>query len=204
MDARNIPQPMRPHGLQGRLFGFLMERLSATNYRWVVAQLKPRKPKRYLEIGFGTGKLAQMVARKLRPQRIAGVDPAPLMVATARKKLGWMARKIAIALEQGDDTHLATLEGPFDAIVATHCFQFWADPAATLARIHALLAPDGILVLVLRQHITARVAPFIPNPITRSGDELAGIGTALRLAGFRIVADERFKTNSQGLAAVKA
>lgn len=204
MADRDLPQAMRPKGTVGRIFGVLMEWLSAANYRWVAAQLKPRKPKRYLEIGFGTGKLAQMVARKLRPQRLVGVDPSPLMVDTARRKLRGPARKIEIVLEEGDDTRLATLEGPFDAVVATHSFQFWSDPVATLARIHGLLSPGGVLVLVLRPHITARVAPFIPNPITKTGHEREGTHRALEQAGFRVVKDETLKTGSFGLVAEKS
>jgi len=204
LPERDFPQPMRPHGAAGVVFGFVMERLSATNYRWVVAQLKPGKPRTYLEIGFGTGALAKLVARTLKPERIAGVDPSPLMLRTAQKKLRRYARKTKIELRDGDDTALAAMTGPFDAVVATHSFQFWSDPVTTLLRIRALLSPHGLLVLVLRPHISGPVMKVIPNPITRTGDEIGGVRRALADAGFRIVADETLKTGSQGIAAVRA
>ena len=188
----------------GVVFGFIMEQLSASNYRWVVAQLKPVKPKSYLEIGFGTGALAKLVAQKLKPERIAGVDPSPLMLRTTQKKLRRFARKTKIDLREGDDTALAAMSGPFDAIVATHSFQFWSDPVTTLARIRALLSPNGRLVLALRPHISGPVMKVIPNPITKTGDELGGVRRALAEAGFRIVADETLKTGSFGIAAVRA
>jgi len=199
-----LPQPMRPHGAVGVVFGFLMERLSASHYRWVVAQLKPVKPKAYLEIGFGTGALAKRVAQKLKPGRIAGVDPSPLMLRTARKKLRRFERKMKVELCEGDDTALAAMSGPFDAIVATHSFQFWSDPTATLARIRALLSPGGRFVLVLRPHISGHVMKVIPNPITKSGDEAGGVRRALVEAGFRIIADETLKTGSQGITSARA
>ena len=43
MDDRDLPQPMRPHGFAGRIFGVVMQWLSAPNYRWVVQQLRADK-----------------------------------------------------------------------------------------------------------------------------------------------------------------
>lgn len=202
--SERMPQPMRPTGFVGRIFGFIMERLSEPNYRWVMRQLAAVKPKAYLEIGFGTGRLAELVAQKFKPTRIVGLDPSELMVKTTRKKLKRFARKIDLSLTQGDNTMLGTLAGPFDAVVATHSFQFWSEPLATLAQIHALLALKGVLVLVLRKHFSKSVIPWLPNPISRSGDELGGTRKALVDCGYRIVADETLKTGSFGIVAIRA
>ena len=203
MSARNVSQAMQPRGLAGRIFGVLMERLSASNYAWVVGALKAHKPKSYLEIGFGTGKLLQLVARKLRPQKLVGIDPSELMVETARKRLRGPARKISIELKLGDDMLLETIDGPLDAIAATHSFQFWSDPEKTLARIHMILADNGLLVLVLRKHAAHSTTSSIPNPISKSGDELGGTRKALAMAGFHITTDEELKTGSHGIVAIK-
>ncbi len=196
------PQPMRPRGLQGRVFGLLMERLSASNYAWVVQHLEAAKPASFLEIGFGTGQLLALVARRLKPQKITGIDPSPLMVKTAEKKLRRFAKTSVVKLREGDDTLLTALAGPFDAAAALHSFQFWSAPATTLACIHALLPQQGLFVLVLRPH--GEGAPtWLPNPITRSGDELAGARKALAEAGLRIAVDEPLKTGSRGIVAVR-
>lgn len=199
-----IPQPMRPHGFVGRIFGIVMERLSEPNYRWVLRQFAHDKPRSYLEIGFGTGRLAELVAKKFRPRRIAGIDPSELMLKTAQKRLRRFARKIDVALALGDNTMLASLAGPFDAIVATHSFQFWSMPDTTLAQIREMLSPAGRLVLVLRRHISPGVVPWIANPISKSGDELSGTRKALAAAGLRIVTDETLKTGSHGIVATIA
>lgn len=200
MPDRRPPQPMLPSGFRGRIFGWLMERLAAGNYRWVIAQLRPILPKRYLEIGFGTGRLAEMVAKTFQPQRIAGVDPSELMLRTAARKLRRFRTNLTLDLALGDANALPN--GPFDAIVASHTFQFWSDPTATLARLGGLLAPGGRLVFVIRRHISSGVWDWIPNPITRSGDELGGLQAALAQAGFRVVIDETLKSGSQGIVAV--
>ena len=182
------------------MFGIAMEWLAGPNYRWVIAQLVPIKPQSYLEIGFGTGRLAKMAARRFRPARICGVDPSELMLATAQRRLQRFARKHAVELRLGDDTLLAEWpDGQFDAIVASHSFQFWSDPALTLSRLRARLAPEGRLVLVIRRRVSKRVLKWIPNPISKSGDELGELCEALSTAGFRILRDERLRTGSQGI-----
>jgi ubiquinone/menaquinone biosynthesis C-methylase UbiE len=201
LEGRDVAQ--RPHGTTDRVFGFLMERISAPNYRWVLAQLTGMRPQSYLEIGFGAGELAQLVARKLQPARLVGVDPSELMVRSARRKLEPFADFTRIELLHGDDTLIASLGGPFDAIVATHSFQFWRNPMATLARIHALIGPDGLLILVLRKHKASKVPKWVPNPITRNGHELTGARQALADAGFLIIADKKLRTGSTGLIAIK-
>src|SRR5690242_15590062 len=182
-DTRKLPQPMRPSGFGGRIFGVAMELLSASNYRWVVKQLEPVAPRIYLEIGFGTGKQAQLVASRFRPAHIYGVDPSELMLATARKHLARFSPATSIDLRLGDDALLATWPpGPIDAVAASHSWQFWADPTTTLARIRALLAPTGRFVMVIRRDKSRAVMDWLPNAISKGHDELAGLRAALTAA----------------------
>lgn len=202
MAMKHPPQPMLPRGFMGRVFGWLMERLAAGNYRWAIAQLQPVQPRSYLEIGFGTGRLAEMVVRTFKPVRLAGVDPSDLMLATALKRLQRFASGTRIEIGPGDANALP--DGPFDAIVASHTFQFWSDPVATLSRIHDLLGPNGRLVFVIRSDKSRQAMDWLPNPISRSGDELGGLRNALAAAGFRLLADENLPSGSQGMVAATA
>ena len=197
---------MLPHGFAGRVFGFVMERVAASNYRWTVDQLAPFKPRTYLEIGFGTGKLAQTVARELRPNILCAVDPSELMLAKATRRLQPFLKTMEVDLRLGDDRDLPWADRSFDAIVASHSFQFWSDPVTTLRKISRLITIDGHLVLVLRSHrdVSTRTQGWIPNPITNSGDELGGVRQALTDSGFRVVRDEKLRTGSQGIIAVCA
>jgi len=204
-DGLKFPQPMRPSGFGGRIFGYLMEWFAAPNYRWVMAQLEPAAPRYYLEIGFGTGRLAQLVANRFAPVLLCGVDPSELMCATAMRRLHRFEAQSKLHLRLGDDTLLANWpDRAFDAIVASHSFQFWSDPATTFSRLRARLTPTGRLILVVRRHISKDVMGWIPNPITKSADELGGLRSALSAAGFRIVRDEKLKTGSHGIVAVCA
>ena len=198
--AKRLPQAMRPSGRVGRIFGFVMARLNGDAYRWTVEQLRPVQPRSLLEIGFGTGHLLRLAIKSLKLERAAGVDPSELMVETARKRLRRLAKKTSVDIRQGDDTDLP--DGPFDAIAALHSFQFWSEPEAALARIRAQLASGGRLVLVLRTHGPKNVPKWIPNPLSRSGNEIAVTCRALERAGFAVVGLKGLSRTSQGIIAV--
>ena len=200
------PQPMLPHGFAGSVFGMLMERVAAPNYRWVVEQLSRTKPRTYLEIGFGTGKLAELIARDLAPSCLCGVDPSELMYDKAARRLHRFEKKIEIDLRLGNADDLPWAQHSFDAIVASHSFQFWSDPLETLSSLRKLISPAGRLVFVVRDHarISRGTRKWIPNPITKSGKELDGLRRALHDAGFIVLNDEKLRTGSQGVVAACA
>src|SRR6185312_7473266 len=102
----------------------------------------------------------------------------------ARKRLKRCAKKTALTVAQGDDTSLP--DGPFDAIAALHSFQFWADPDAGLKRVHDRLAPGGRFVLVLRMHGGRKAPKWLPNPLSRSSNEIAAACDALERAGLSV------------------
>jgi SAM-dependent methyltransferase len=196
--AKRLPQAMRPSGRTGKIFGFIMARLNSDAYRWTVEQLRPVRPKSFLEIGFGTGHLVAQSIKALKLERAAGVDPSELMVETTQKRLRRFAKKTALDIRQGDDTSLP--DGAFDAIAALHSFQFWSDPDGALARIRARLAPEGRFILVLRIH-TRRTARRVPNPLSRAGNEIAAACDALERAGFAVTGMQGISKTSQGIIA---
>ena len=196
MGSKKVSQAQHPKGRAGRIFGWLMGRMNRPAYVWTIEQLRAVKPKSYLEVGFGTGHLEQLVAEELKPEKLAGVDPSPLMVETATKRLR-RYRDIKIELAQGDDAHLPK-DGPYDAIAALHSFQFWPKPAETLTDIRSLLAPGGKFVMVLRLHGRRK---RLPNPLSRGRGEVSAACRALQDAGFTILAMRGISKKSHGIVA---
>lgn len=194
---KRLPQAMRPSGRKGRIFGWLVARRNRPAYRWTIAQLAPLAPGSLLEIGFGTGHLLEAAIRQQGVKRIAGRDPSELMVETAQKRLRRLHKTANIDIAIGDDTALP--DGPYDAIVSLHAFQFWADPKATLAKLRTMLRPGGRLILVLRRHGSRRAARKLPNPISRGGDEIAATCAAAEAAGFTLVGMGGISKHSHGL-----
>lgn len=180
---------MRPAGLVGRVFGVAMEWLNASAYRLSLDMLDLKLHESVLEIGFGTGRLVEMLAEYVRDGRVAGVDPTETMVEVAHKRRRVRAAADRIELRLGDATDLPWASETFDATVALHCFQFWPEPANDLKEIHRVLRPGGRLAIILRNH-GRRPPAWLPNPISRSSDEIAGARACLIDAGFELDAPE--------------
>lgn len=196
-----MSQAMRPHGVIGRLFAALMERMNEGAYQWTVDRLHVRQPKSFYEIGFGTGRLLELAAGKLLVQRLRGVDPSDLMVDMASKRLRKFAPRCEIDVRAGDNRSAFWRDEKFDAIAALHSFQFWSNPAETLTNLRGQLAPNGSLILILRSH--GRNPPsWLPNPISRSRDEVSSVRAALSNARFAIAFEESIDRASHGLFAV--
>ena len=123
------------------------------------------------------------------------------MLDQARARLKKFNNKTTIDLRLGDDTSKFWPDLQFDAIVALHSFQFWENPAATLARLRRQLSTEGRLVIVLRRH-DKRKPDWLPNPISRSADEVGGTKAALVTAGFSIRHDEALDSGSYGLVSI--
>lgn len=200
MTETNLSQAMRPHGLLGRIFAALMERMNEGSYRWAINRLQDAPPKSLYEIGFGTGRFLELAASKLKVRRLRGVDPAELMVAMAARRLRKHAKSCEVDVRAGDDTAAYWPTEAFEAVAAIHSFQFWSDPANTLTRLRTQLAPQGKLVLILRNH--GRNPPaWLPNPISRSGREVENTKAALAAVRFALLADKRIDSASHGLVA---
>jgi ubiquinone/menaquinone biosynthesis C-methylase UbiE len=99
-------------------------------------------PARVLDVGCGTGALLRRLAARLPGEAdLAGVDPAPQMLAEARKRLD------GVRLEQAAAEHLPFADASFDLVVSAMSFDHWADQELGLAECARVLRPDGCLVL---------------------------------------------------------
>jgi SAM-dependent methyltransferase len=94
-----------------------------------------------VDLGCGTGLLAAAAASEAR--RVVGVDPSPAMLEVARRRSGtieWVEAGFLTYEHEGDAPQLVHSRHALH-----HLPDFWKGVA--LARIHELLAPDGVLVL---------------------------------------------------------
>jgi SAM-dependent methyltransferase len=174
------PQAMQPHGLTGRLFGTLMERINRPAYERAAILLDLPPAGRFLEVGFGTGRLIEMLARRMPHGHFAGIDASKLMVETARRRLKTMEADI----RQGTAEMLPWDSASFDGAAALHCFQFWPDPVQVLAEIRRVLRRDGRFVLILRDHSRRADIDWLPNPWSRSRNEIQEALMLLDRTGF--------------------
>ena len=111
----------------------LLERLAAV-------EEEPESVRTVLDVGCGTGILTEKLLARYPRARCIAVDLAEEMLAVARERLGssrvwWVCADI----EQWAP------DEPVDRIVSNATFQWLTDPAGTLQRLAARLAPGGML-----------------------------------------------------------
>jgi ubiquinone/menaquinone biosynthesis C-methylase UbiE len=177
------PQAQRPHGFWGGVRAWLMDRRNAESYDATLARLDVRADEHILEIGFGTGRLLKKLARSTPAGYVAGLDPSELMLHKAENRT-WRFRKDGrLELKWGEAEALPWPDQSFDKVAALDCFQFWPDPAKAMAEVRRVLKPGGLFVLVLRRR--QRKGPkWLPNPISRMGQETMGAYQLVTAAGF--------------------
>lgn len=179
-DPRHLA--MQPEGIAGRTFGKVMEALNAGAYLLACELLAPLTGARVLEIGFGTGRLLEIMLAT-GADEVLGVDPSPTMLAMAQARRALEHARDKVQLRLGVDSDLGWIGGPLDAAAAVNSFQFWKQPDVTLGRLYALLAPGGRLALVLRDH--GRGGPeWLPNPLSRAPGEAEAALALIQCAGF--------------------
>jgi ubiquinone/menaquinone biosynthesis C-methylase UbiE len=178
--------PQNPSGFTGKLFGKLMEWTNANAYQKALQVLSPSDNERFLEIGFGTGRFAEMLLSTTSATFVAGVDPTKTMVKTAINRLIKRGLGDRIDLRQGTDDSLPWGDNQFDAIVAIHSFQFWQDPNRSLIEIGRVIRPQGRIAIVLRDHFS-RAPEWLPNPISRSGREVESAISLLEKYGYKTI-----------------
>lgn len=193
---------MRPEGWAGRVFGQLMEWLNRPAYAAATRLLAPRDGERFLEIGFGTGRLVELLLDAGPNVMVCGVDPTPTMLEVASQRPAVVAARSRVELRQGKDSPLPWQNDFFDGVAALHSFQFWSEPTVSIHEIHRVLRPGGRLLLILRDH-SRNPRDWLPNPLSRSGAELELAEELLQTSGFEVTL-ESLAGSSQVILASKA
>ncbi|WP_330300614.1 class I SAM-dependent methyltransferase [Streptomyces sp. NBC_00503] len=102
-----------------------------------------------LDIGCGRGTSSLVIAERLRPQRVVGLDAAPSLLAHARERANELP-DIALEFLEGDFHALPLPAGSCDVAVAAFCLYHSPQPKDVVAEITRVLAPGGLAVLVTK------------------------------------------------------
>ena len=138
-----------------------------------LAATAPGAAPRVLDLGAGTGLLAEQVLRRLPAARLTLLDFSEPMLAQARARFA--GGRAEVALRLGDHA-AAELGGPWDAIVSALSIHHLPDPEKRrlCARAFAALAPGGIFVNA--DNVTAE------DPAVQARDRAAWVA-AIRASG---------------------
>lgn len=122
-----------------------VQRLTAGRLAARIAALPLPPAPRILEIGCGTGFLTRALDQRLPQAQWLVTDLAPEMVGWCRARPETDPARQRFLVMDGERPCLAPVTG-FDLICSSLALQWFAEPAAALERLAALLAPGGWLV----------------------------------------------------------
>ena len=125
-------------GTAPRDWAQLAERENEPLYERVLDAAAVRDGTRLLDVGCGSGLLAELAAA--RGSQVAGVDITPELLAIARERVP------AGDFRDADMSVLPFPDGSFDAVTGVNSFQFAPDPAQAFAAAAQVLRPGGRLV----------------------------------------------------------
>lgn len=179
LDRDVVGQGHYPRGAAGRVTGWVFAHRPSNRRRnrWVVEVLEVRPTDQVLEIGYGPGVAIAALVRA-GAGHVYGVDHSAVMRRQAAKRNRAAIRAGRVTLVEAPVHQLpATLDGPFDAILAVNSLGFWPDATEQLAKLRTRLAPDGRIAIVSQPRCHGATADTSRN----AADE---IGNLLRDAGF--------------------
>jgi arsenite methyltransferase len=164
----------------GRLMWWLNARANGTLFEAAGVRLGTRA----VEIGCGPGYLLARLGEAVGPDgHVVGVDPSPSLRRMAARANAAAIATGRVEVVEGTAEAIPVADGSTDVVLSAHSFQFWPDPGAAFAEIRRTLRPGGLLVLLLRLHgPTARAR--LPNPLSRSPDEVGSARAGAERAGF--------------------
>ncbi|MEV4873412.1 class I SAM-dependent methyltransferase [Streptomyces syringium] len=107
---------------------------------------------RVLDVGLGQGTQALRLARA--GHEVTGLEPDPRMVAAVREALAaepeGIRERVRLIEGDGRDTGAHFLPGAFDIVLCHGVLMYVPEPDPMLAGLARVLAPDGLLSLVVR------------------------------------------------------
>lgn len=101
-----------------------------------------------LDIATGTGDLAILLARRLDPLSVTGVDLSSKMVEIGRRKVSAAGLDDIVTLGVGDCLQLPFPEGSFDCITCAYGVRNFQNLAAGYQEMHRVLRPGGVVVIL--------------------------------------------------------
>ena len=128
-DARTYDRVADPQTAWGRV---VLDRLPLTG------------DERVLDAGCGSGRVTELLAKRLPHGRVVALDASGSMIEAARERLAGFGDRIEYVV--ADLSHPLPLREAVDAILSTATFHWVPDHAALFSNLAAVLRPGGWLV----------------------------------------------------------
>lgn len=116
--------------------------------RKAVAMIADPRPRDILDVATGTGDLAMLLARRLDPLSVTGVDLSDGMLAIGRRKASEGGMSDIISFRQADCLNLPFTGNSFDCVTVAYGVRNFADLLAGYCEMYRVLRPGGRLLVI--------------------------------------------------------
>jgi demethylmenaquinone methyltransferase/2-methoxy-6-polyprenyl-1,4-benzoquinol methylase len=127
---------------------FLSIGIDQTWRKKLIAELKEVNPRKILDVATGTGDVAIMTAKRLKVEKITGIDISQGMLEIGRKKITKLLLNNKIELLQGDSEAINSDNSSFDAVTVAFGVRNFENLEKGLSEILRVLRPGGKLAVL--------------------------------------------------------
>jgi demethylmenaquinone methyltransferase/2-methoxy-6-polyprenyl-1,4-benzoquinol methylase len=113
-----------------------------------ITELKDIAPKQVLDVATGTGDVAIMTYKILKPEKIIGIDISAGMLGFGKEKVAKLLLNDNIELVLGDSEAINFAEGSFDAITVAFGVRNFENLEKGLEEMYRVLKPGGKTVIL--------------------------------------------------------
>lgn len=113
-----------------------------------ISQLKQLKPKTVLDVATGTADVAIMTYKRLKPEKITGIDISEGMLQLGRAKIEKLGLQQHIQLQAGDSETINYPANTFDAITVAFGVRNFENLEKGMSEMYRVLKPGGKLVVL--------------------------------------------------------
>lgn len=165
--------------------GDAREMMSKKEMGFITKYLNKIKPKKVLDIGFGTGRILETHCQSLQKgAEIYGVDISPKMVELCRRRFK-NEKRIKLLKAGNIDLVLNGFSGKFDFITAIRVIKYNRNWREILNDLYKKLAPGGILIFTMPNRFSINRWAKTTFPIERSTE--GELSKLLNKIGFEIL-----------------
>lgn len=116
--------------------------------RKAIESLLPYRPQKLLDVATGTGDLAILAAKILKPQQVVGIDLSEGMLAIGRQKIEAKQLDHKIVMTCQDCLNLQFPDQSFDAITVAFGVRNFENLEKGFAEMYRVLKPGGVLMVL--------------------------------------------------------
>lgn len=127
---------------------FLSGRLDVLWRKRAIRELKSLGVRNMLDVATGTGDMAIMSYKALKPDKITGIDISEGMLEIGRKKVAKLLLNSQIELLKGDSEAIKANPDTFDAITVAFGVRNFENLEKGLGEMYRVLRPGGKLVIL--------------------------------------------------------